>query len=125
MDVHINRSPITGTVKRITHTPGSFKAVTGIDEGLMNEKTEVLLDTAIGKVKVIQIAGLVARRIVTWIREGDETLKGERFGLINLGSQLIVIIPDSYRVKGKKKDITVTITKGERVRAGESILARF
>lgn len=116
MDVHINRVPMDGKVVSVVHKKGSFLAVNTLEAGIQNEKCEVLLETAIGRIKFIQVAGLIARRIECWAKPGEKYKKGQRYGLINLGSQLIVILP---------KKVKLSVKKGDRVRAGESILARY
>ncbi|MFP4423611.1 MAG: phosphatidylserine decarboxylase [Candidatus Woesearchaeota archaeon] len=116
LDVHINRMPVRGKVLSVIHKKGSFKPVNSVEAGLQNEKVELTLQASFGKIKVIQVAGIIARRIVCHAKKGDTYNTGERYGLINLGSQLIVILP------GK---IPLTVEKGQRVRAGESVLGKF
>jgi phosphatidylserine decarboxylase len=93
-NVHVNRCPYDGIVKKITHHPGShipaFKK-----ESNRNERVIILLETSLGMMKIIQIAGTLARRIVPYIKEGDILKKGDRIGLIRLGSRVDVFIPGS------------------------------
>lgn len=117
LDVHINRCPIAGKVLSIKHKAGSLKSVTTLGAGLQNEKSEMLLETPIGKVKVIQVAGMLARMIVNNTKPGINLEKGERYGLINLGSQLIVILP--------KKKTKIAVSKGEKVKAGQTVIAYY
>ncbi len=115
MDVHINRAPITGEVVSVTHSNGKFLAVNTFEAGLVNEKAETVIKGAI-TVKMIQIAGFLARRVVTNVAPGDKVQAGEEVGLINLGSQVTMILP---------KSVTLKIKKGDRTVAGETILAKI
>ncbi len=115
MDVHINRAPIDGKVKRVKHSKGKFLAVNTFEAGLVNEKSETLIEGKI-KVKMIQIAGFLARRVVTNVKPGQEVKAGQEVGLINLGSQVTVIMPKSVMLK---------VNKGDRTVAGETILAKI
>jgi phosphatidylserine decarboxylase len=117
MNVHINRVPMGGQVVSVKHEVGKFLAVNTLKAGLENEKSEVLLKTNIGNIKFIQVAGLLARSIENRLVTGQKVKKGERYGLINLGSQLILILPyDKVNLKVKK---------GDKVRAGESVIANI
>jgi phosphatidylserine decarboxylase len=92
-DVHVNRFPLGGTVVSVTHLAGGHIPAFNKDSHL-NERVETLLDTPeLGRVKVIQIAGTVARRIVPYISGGEAAVKGERFGLIRLGSRCDLLVP--------------------------------
>ncbi|MBW2988729.1 phosphatidylserine decarboxylase [Candidatus Woesearchaeota archaeon] len=119
-DVHVQRAPLEGSVTEVRHTKGGFKnAVYGnkFENCLENERNEITIENKeIGKIKVIQIAGLVARRIECFVGEKQKVNKGKRIGRIMLGSQVSLIIPDKAKVSAKS---------GDRVRAGESILAHF
>jgi phosphatidylserine decarboxylase len=115
MDVHINRAPIDGSVKSVVHSAGKFLAVNSLEAGLVNEKSETIIEGKI-TVKMIQIAGFLARRIVTNVQPGDHVSAGQEVGLINLGSQVTMILP---------KSVTLHVKKGDRTVAGESILANI
>lgn len=115
MDVHINRAPISGTVKSVKHSDGKFLAVNTFEAGLVNEKAETIITGKI-TVKMIQIAGFLARRVVTSVKPGDNVTAGQEVGLINLGSQVTMILP---------KSVTLQIKKGDRTIAGETILAKI
>lgn len=91
-DVHVNRFPMDGTVVSVTHVPGGHIPAFKKDSD-RNERVETILDTQLGRVKVIQIAGTVARRIVPYIQGGETAVKGERFGLIRLGSRCDLLVP--------------------------------
>lgn len=91
-DVHVNRFPLDGTVASVTHVDGGHIPAFDKDSD-RNERVVTVLDTALGRVKVIQIAGTVARRIVPYIEGGEAAAKGERFGLIRLGSRCDLLVP--------------------------------
>ena len=116
-NVHVNRIPFNGTVKDILHKSGihlpAFKK-----ESEKNERVITLLDTNIGVIKVIQIAGTLARRILPYVKKGDKLKKGEKIGIIKFGSRVDVYLPNK-----KIKNIRVKI--GDMVKAGESALAEI
>ena len=116
MDVHVNRSPIQGRVVSIKHSKGKFYGAMK-PEAFENEKTETVLDTKIGRIKIIQIAGFLARRIETFINVGDNIRKGEIIGIIKLGSQVTLIMP-ADKVK-------INVKKGQRISAGSSIIGNI
>lgn len=111
-DVHVNRAPLEGNVVRIRHTPGKFRPAFGATGE--NERNEVDLGTPAGPVRVTQRAGFVARRIVCSVREGQRVTRGERIGRILLGSRVDVTVPTGFRV---------TVAKGQRVKAGQTVIA--
>ena len=116
-NVHVNRSPCTGKVVDILYNPGKFVSANLDKASLENEQNAVVLETPAGeKIIFIQIAGLIARRIVCWLREGQYVKIGERFGLIRFGSRVDVYLPVGT-------DVSVSL--GDKVKAGESILARM
>ena len=91
-DVHVNRFPLDGKVVSVVHVPGGHIPAFNKDAD-RNERVVTTLDTAVGRIKVIQIAGTVARRIVPYIQGGETAVKGERFGLIRLGSRCDILVP--------------------------------
>ncbi len=114
-NVHVNRLPCTGKVVDILYNPGKFVSANLEKASLENEQNAVVLETASGeKIIFIQIAGLIARRIVCWLRKGQFVKRGERFGLIRFGSRVDVYLPVGTDVK---------VSLGQKVKAGESILA--
>ena len=115
-NVHVQRASISGKVISVNHSKGKFIIVNSIKAGFQNEKSEILINTKIGKIKIIQIAGFVARRIETWVKPGQDIIKGEKIGRINLGSQVTIVIPKKVKIKVKK---------GDSVKAGTSILAEY
>jgi phosphatidylserine decarboxylase len=115
-DCHVNRSPVDGRIARITYTPGKFlnAELDKASEG--NERNGLVIETDHGPVGVVQIAGLVARRIVCFSHEGDELAAGERIGLIRFGSRLDVYLPVAANV---------TVAEGQTAIAGETVIAQF
>ncbi len=111
-DVHVNRSPITGTVTSIVYVEGAHAMASHL--ALQNERNIIVIDTRETRAVVIQIAGKFIRRIQWFINEGDSIEKGERIGRIVFGSQVVLIIPSTY---------TVTVSLGDHVKAGETIIA--
>jgi phosphatidylserine decarboxylase len=92
-DVHVNRSPVAGTVNATVYKAGQFLDVRHPDSSTRNECRSWWLETAHGPVAVRQIAGLVARRIVAWAEEGSVLERGQRFGMIRFGSRTEVFLP--------------------------------
>jgi phosphatidylserine decarboxylase len=114
-DVHINRSPLTATVSRIQYTPGRFLAAYKKEASSTNERNELELVDQSLHVIVRQIAGVVARRIVCAVRVNDRLEQGQRFGLIQFGSRMEVIVPD---------ECELTARVGDRLKGGESVIGR-
>lgn len=94
-DVHVNRSAAAGTVRYVEHVPGGFQAAWAEDVHELNERNYIGLDTPHGPMLIVQIAGLVARRIVCNVRPGDAVRAGERIGIIKFGSRTDVLVPAS------------------------------
>ncbi len=115
-DVHINRSPITGVVRYVKHTPGKFLNAELSQSTFENENVQILIQQGSLRLKVIQIAGLIARRIVCSLKGGDRVIRGQRIGLIKLGSQVTLILPKSVKIKVKL---------GEKIYAGETVIAEM
>lgn len=113
-NVHVNRIPIKGTIKKISYHPGKFLSADLDKASEQNENNRVTLETADGReILVIQIAGLVARRIACWINRGDTVKTGQRFGLIRFGSRLEVFLP---------ADSKIIAQVGRKVKAGETVI---
>lgn len=113
-NVHVNRAPVTGKVVGVFYNAGRFFAANVPKASLENEQNALLLETPSGKrIVCIQIAGLIARRIVCWIREGAELTRGERFGLIRFGSRVDLFLPVETELQ---------VSLGAKVRGGETIL---
>jgi len=117
LNVHINRFPITAVLKSVVYIAGQF-FVASLDKASdKNERNIFVLEDEKGReIVMVQIAGLVARRIVCYLMEGDMLGRGERFGLIRFGSRVDLYLP---------LDATLEVKEGDRVRAGESIVGRF
>lgn len=114
-DVHVNRSPIDGVIRKITYIPGKFINAELDKASEDNERQALTVETEDGvKIGFVQIAGLVARRIVKFVHEGDQLLAGQRFGLIRFGSRVDVYLP-----KGHEALVCV----GQKAVAGETVLA--
>jgi phosphatidylserine decarboxylase len=114
-DIHVNRIPEDGTVQDLSYRSGRFFNASFDKASEYNERMTILLRLFGGQeVVVVQIAGLVARRIVCALRLGQRVCRGERFGLIRFGSRLDVYLPEGARV---------LVQPGQRVRAGETVLA--
>lgn len=113
-NVHVNRMPLDGIVRDIKHTSGlhlpAFKK-----ESEKNERVIILVDTKIGKIKIVQIAGTIARRIAPYIKKGDKLKKGDKIGIIRLGSRVDIYLPS-----GKIK-----VNVGDYVKAGVNCIAEI
>lgn len=112
--VHVNRYPVSGDVRYTHYNPGKFLNAAIEKASLENEQSSVGIESPIGRVVVRQIAGLVARRILTYSRDGDRAAQGSRFGIIRFGSRVDVFVPTTCVVKVKV---------GEQVFAGLTVLA--
>ena len=105
-NVHVNRYPVSGTVGYVHYNPGKFLNAAADKASLENEQSSVGIETERYRVLVRQIAGLIARRIVTYSKVGDEAKQGERFGLIRFGSRVDVFVPVGSRVMVSTGQIT-------------------
>lgn len=115
-DCHVNRAPLAGRVQRIVYTPGKFVNAELDKASANNERNAVIMETPFGPVGVVQIAGLVARRIVCFLKEGDDLAPGERIGMIRFGSRVDVYLPVAA---------SVLVAEGQTAIAGETTIARF
>lgn len=116
LNVHVQRTPVEGRVVSVKHTKGKFFAANSLKATAENEKTETLIKNKdIGVIKVIQIAGFFTRRIESFVKKGENLLKGQRIGRIKLGSQVVLIIPD----------VPLNVKKGGKVIAGETMIAEY
>jgi phosphatidylserine decarboxylase len=117
LDVHINRVPCEGVVRDVQYQPGLFRAANKPDATLKNEQNALMLETSKGvKVLCVQVAGLIARRIICWVSAGDCVQRGERYGLIRFGSRMDTFLP---------LGTTVKVAVGDRVKGGETILGEL
>ena len=112
--VHVNRYPVSGTVRFVHYNPGKFLNAATDKSSLENEQMSVGIESGSIRVLVRQIAGLVARRIVTYSREGDTVEQGERMGIIRFGSRVDVFLPTSSTPAVQVGDVTL---------AGSSVIA--
>jgi phosphatidylserine decarboxylase len=115
-DCHVNRAPLAGRIVKIVYTPGKFLNAELDKASEDNERNGFLLETGHGPVGVVQIAGLVARRIVCFAREGQALAPGERIGLIRFGSRVDVYLPVGANI---------LVAEGQIAIAGETVIARF
>ncbi|MBW9066061.1 phosphatidylserine decarboxylase [Rhizobium herbae] len=113
---HVNRAPMRGTIRRIAYRAGKFVNAELDKASHENERNGLVIETAHGEIGVVQIAGLVARRIVCWSAEGDTLQPGERFGLIRFGSRLDVFLPEGAQPR---------VSLGQTAIAGETVIAEF
>lgn len=117
LDVHINRAPVAGRVNDVRYQPGQFLAAYKEDASRVNEQSALrLVDERERNWGVVQIAGVLARRIVCHAKAGDRLARGERFGLIMFGSRTDIYLPQGCRVEA---------VEGQRVKGGETIIGRF
>lgn len=113
---HVNRAPVRGKIVRIEHRPGKFLNAELDKASQENERNGVVIDSPHGQVAAVQIAGLVARRIVCWADVGGNIAVGERFGLIRFGSRVDVFLPAGAVAR---------VAVGQTAVAGETVLAEF
>lgn len=116
-DVHVNWTPCAGIVEAVAYHKGSFALAFLPKSSEKNERNDVIIKTAYGKnIKVRQIAGTIARTIVCWVHSGQGLLAGQKFGMIKFGSRVDLFLPENVQVK---------VTKGQRVKGGETILGHW
>lgn len=115
-DVHVNRSPISGEITFQQYTCGRFRPAYKDSAGYENERHSIGLENESMRILVTQIAGLIARRIVSWVTLGSSIEKGQRYGMIKFGSCTEVIMP---------KSVEVLVKKGDRVKGGETVIGRL
>jgi phosphatidylserine decarboxylase len=117
LDVHINRTPVEGKIEKVTYQPGKFLAAYKDEASQRNEQNALtIVDSAGRTFGVVQIAGVLARRIVCRAKAGDRLARGERFGLIMFGSRTDTYLPESCQIE---------VAEGQRVKGGETVLARL
>ncbi|MDT0200369.1 phosphatidylserine decarboxylase [Nocardioides sp. AE5] len=119
-DVHINRAPYGGTVEKISYRPGKWLAAYKFESAFENERSDIEVARVVrGEVRRYvfrQVVGLVARRVVTRVRAGDEISSGQRIGLMKFGSRMDIFLP---------YDVELTVAAGERTVAGESVIGHW
>jgi phosphatidylserine decarboxylase len=115
-NVHVNRYPVTGIVRLVERKPGRFMNAAAEESSLQNEQTSIGIEVGSNHILVRQIAGLIARRIVTDAKDGEHVQQGERMGLIRFGSRVDVFLPASATLRVKVGDVTY---------AGASVIAEL
>lgn len=115
-NVHVNRSPAEGIITNLQYKPGKFLAAMREQASLENEQNVFTLSTDAGEIVFKQIAGLIARRVVSWKKAGDRVARGERIGLVRFGSRADLWVP---------QDAEILVKLGEHVKGGSSVLARW
>lgn len=115
-DVHIQRSPVDGVIKEMHYQKGAFLPAMHPNAYQKNEKNILVIENDKGTVVVSQIAGILARRIISWFKKGDSLMMGQKFGIICFGSQVDMLLPGSVSVK---------VVKGERVKAGITVIGEW
>ena len=117
LDVHINRTPVEGKIEKVTYQPGKFLAAYKDEASQRNEQNALTIVDSGGRTfGVVQIAGVLARRIVCRAKVGDRLARGERFGLIMFGSRTDTYLPENSHIE---------VVEGQRVKGGETVLARL
>lgn len=113
-NVHVNRIPYSGKIEETLYKPGKFFSANRDAASMHNEQQAIVLESEKGqKIGFVQIAGLIARRIICQIQPGDSVIRGARFGMICFGSRLDVYLP---------ADTSLNVAKGDKVKAGQSII---
>ncbi len=115
-DVHVNRSPISGTLESLEYKRGRFKAAFLEEASRVNEQNILVINGEEIRVVVRQIAGVIARRVVCWKKPGDVLQKGERIGMIRFGSRMDIVLPAKVRI---------LVKLGDRVHGGTSVLGEY
>lgn len=116
LDVHINRAPIAGTIVSVNYVSGKKIPATSANASFVNERNSITIAGERMTVVCTQIAGILARRIVFWNKEGDELSLGQRFGLIKFSSRTDLLMP---------KEVEIQVSLGDRVVGGETVIAKL
>jgi phosphatidylserine decarboxylase len=115
-NVHVNRAPAAGRITKMEYRPGKFVAAMRASASAENEQNVFTLATEAGELVFKQIAGLIARRVVSWKKAGDVVARGERIGLVRFGSRVDLWVP---------RDAEIVVKVGQNVKGGSSVLARW
>jgi phosphatidylserine decarboxylase len=115
-NVHVNRAPAAGTITKLEYKPGKFLAAWAAKASLENEQNVFTLASEHGEIVFKQIAGWVARRVVTWKKQGDAVARGERIGLVRFGSRVDLWLPENAEI---------SVKVGEHVKGGSTVVARM
>ena len=117
LNVHVNRAPITGVVEKVEYVPGKFFAANLDKASTDNERNLVIMKTDQGqRVAFLQIAGFIARRIVSHVKAGDRLTVGTRYGMIRFGSRMEIFLPQGSQV---------LVKPGEAIFSGQTVVAKF
>lgn len=116
LDVHVNRAPIAGRVRLREHFPGRFGSLGKPEMVYENERATTVIDRGDMEIAMVQIASRLVRQIASYVKVGENVSLGQRVGVIRLGSQVDVVLP-------ARPDVSISVQPGQRVRAGESVLA--
>jgi phosphatidylserine decarboxylase len=114
-NVHVNRAPAAGTISKLEYKPGKFMAAWAEKASLENEQNVFTLASEHGEIVFKQIAGWVARRVVSWKKQGDAVARGERIGLVRFGSRVDLWLPENAEI---------TVKVGAHVKGGSTVVAR-
>ena len=115
-NVHVNRAPAEGVIKKLEYRPGKFLAAMRERASLENEQNVITLSTDAGEMVCKQIAGWIARRVVCWKKEGERVARGQRIGLVRFGSRVDLWVP---------RDAEILVGLGDNVKGGSSVVARW
>jgi phosphatidylserine decarboxylase len=115
-NVHVNRAPAEGIIKKLEYRPGKFLAAMRERASVENEQNVITLSTDAGEMVFKQIAGWIARRVVCWKKEGEPVERGERIGLVRFGSRVDLWVP---------REAEILVSLGENVKGGSSVVARW
>ena len=118
LDVHVNRAPIAGRVRLRKHFPGRFGSLGRPEMVYENERATTVIERGDMEIAMVQIASRLVRQIASYVKVDEEVALGQRVGVIRLGSQVDVVLP-------ARPDVTIQVREGQRVRAGESVLAHL
>lgn len=119
LDVHVNRAPVDGVVTLCRHFSGRFSSLRDLEMTFENERTTTVIETSTGlQVAVVQIASRLVRQIASYVEVGERIARGQRIGIIRLGSQVDLVLPVT-------EGLEVCVAPRDRVKAGESVLARM
>lgn len=113
LDVHVNRSPLAGEIKQVEHRPGLFRAAYIADAPSVNERNYIVIENSRARCLAVQIVGVLARRVVCWVKPGQSVDAGARIGLMKFGSCMQVFMPPQTELQ---------VSEGDRVRAGETVI---
>lgn len=117
LNVHVNRAPVAGQVTSVQYHPGQFRPAFAADATEVNEQNAVIIQDAKGRrLVMVQVAGMLARRIVCYLKGGERVQQGERYGMIMLGSRVDVYCPP---------EVTLTVHVGQHVKAGETVIGEY